>query len=69
MACRIDSLIPIHQYCILFYYCMLCFSALLGLSIAKAVLIVLLQTVAAQGLYVMLETWRMLALYYIGVVR
>ena len=44
-------------------------AALLGISIAKAVLIVLLQTVAAQGLYLWLETWRMLALYYLGVIR
>ena len=43
--------------------------ALLGISVAKAVLIVLLQTVAAQGLYLWLETWRMLALHYIGVIR
>ena len=43
-------------------------SALLGISISKAVVIVLLQTGVGQGLYLGLETGRMLALNYLGVI-
>ena len=44
-------------------------AALLGTSIGKAVLVVLLQTAAAQGLYLGLETGRTLVLNYLGVIR
>lgn len=56
---------PLHVVIVLLHYV----TALLGISIAKAVLIVLLQTFAAQGLHACLETWRILALAYLGVAR